>query len=126
MVVYSSSLNSFSLGVLLCIGVGLHNIPLGMVISSTLTKDNKKATTLLVIFLITISSFLGGLIMFLLPGLFANEIFLGIILSITTGMLSYIVVFELIPEVKRIDYKKNTIIGIVTGLCLFFISLIFH
>ena len=35
MAIYTSVLSSVELGTLMCIGVGLHNIPMGMVLAST-------------------------------------------------------------------------------------------
>lgn len=127
MVVYSSSINSFSLGVMLSIGVGLHNIPIGMLLGTILKTSKKQSlTSIFIISIITLSTFFGGIIMCFIPALFINEIFLGIILSVTSGMLIYIVMFELIPEVKQIRNNNSSLIGITAGFVLILISLLFH
>ena len=57
MAVYASSLSDPSLAVSLALGVGFHNIPLGMVISSSFyhSKQNKM-TTMLSILIVSLST----------------------------------------------------------------------
>ena len=91
MAIYNTFNTSINLGILLSIGVGLHNIPLGMVLSSTFYKSlsNKKKSNV-IIFLISTSTFVGGLIMCIFNNVFKNEFIIGLLLSITVGMLVYI------------------------------------
>lgn len=122
MAIYSTVITSFEMGLLLTIGVGLHNIPMGMVIASTLYKsNNSKGKTFLMIFIIAISTFIGGLIMFLMSKVI-TDLVLAILLCITLGMLLYIVVFELLPEMKHSNDKKSSFLGIVLGIVIFLIS----
>ena len=74
MAIYNTFNTSINLGILLSIGVGLHNIPLGMVLSSTFYKSlsNKKKSNV-IIFLISTSTFVGGLIMCIFNNVFKNE-----------------------------------------------------
>lgn len=125
MAIYSTFVSSFKLGLMISIGVGLHNIPLGMVIASTFYKynNNKKKTTIISL-LISLSTFLGGLIMYLLSS-FISELLLGILLSITLGMVLYIVIFELLPHVIENKYKKESIMGCLVGIGLMLLSLLF-
>ncbi len=104
--------NDFRLGLMVSLSVALHNIPLGTHIFSSLAiKQNK----LLVIFL-TLSSFIGGLI-FLFIGTLSNLV-LAIISLITFGMLIYISLIELLPELLANIKKKSTIAGLITGLVI--------
>lgn len=125
MAFYSSLSSSSHLGILLGIGIGLHNIPMGMVIGTTLYKSNKSIKkTILISFLISLSTFAGGLLIHL----FSNNItdyFIGIMLSLTIGMLIYIGIFEIGHHLKH-QNKKNTIIGLIIGILVFILSLLFH
>lgn len=125
MAIYSTFVSSFKLGLMISIGVGLHNIPLGMVIASTFYKYNndKKKTTLISLF-ISLSTFVGGIIMYSLSSLI-SELLLGILLSITLGMVIYIVIFELLPHVIESKYRKISIMGSLFGIGLMLISLLF-
>lgn len=124
MAVYTSVNNSIESGLLLCLGIGLHNIPLGMVITSTIYKSNNNIKkTFMFIILVSLSTFLGGLIMMLLSGALVNELILGILLSITLGMLIYISVFELLPKMLETKNKKSIILGILIGIILISITM---
>ncbi len=124
MVLYSTLNKNFNLGILLGIGIGLHNIPLGMVIGSTL-KDAKynKTKIIMISFIISLSTFIGGFILFLIGEI--SEYFIGMMFAITLGMLVYIVFFELLEHLKHQD-KKNNIIGFVIGALIICVSLFFH
>lgn len=121
MAVYNTITTSLSLGIILSIGVGLHNIPLGMIISSTFYKSikNKKKSNILII-LISLSTFIGGLIMALFN--FTNEIVIGVLLSITIGMLIYINIIEILPKLLKSKDKKTVLISAIVGIIVLFIS----
>ena len=128
MAVYSTVLLDASLGKMLLLGVGSHNLPLGIVIGSTLFSSKKnKYKSILLILLISLTTFIGGLIMYFLNLNTINPLIQGILLSITLGMLIFIDIDELIPRIKRSLKTKNklyTIIGILTGIIILVISLL--
>lgn len=127
MAIYATVNTSVSMGFLMGLGVGLHNIPMGMVITSALDKSRTKISkTSIILFLISISTFAGGLIMYLSGSILDNSTLLGIVLAITQGMLIYIVVFELLPHIKHGHSKRNNIIGIIIGILIMLISTLFH
>ena len=110
-------------GVLLCIGIGLHNVPMGLVIASTLISSSySKEKTIKISLIVSLSTFVGGFVMFMLGGV--NELVEGILLGLTLGMLVYIVVFELAHQIYHIKDKKVVITGITTGILLLMIGLI--
>lgn len=126
MAIYSSCVSSFSSGIMVALGVGCHNIPLGMVITSTLYQNNNsKKKTLLMIVGLMFSTFLGGVIMFLMNGVAVDEVFLGCLLSVTIGMLVYICSNELYPRLRRSKNKKTTWYGILLGILLIVFTCIF-
>lgn len=125
MAVFSTFTKSISLGALMSLGVGLHNIPLGMVITSAFYSNNKnKKKTAITISLISISTFIGGLIMYSFSNSL-SDLFVGISLAITFGMLIYIVLFELLKKIINTNYRKDTILGIILGVLILIISMIF-
>lgn len=124
MAIYSSSVSELSMGIMISLGVGLHNIPMGMVIASTYYKaNNSKKKTMFMIFIISISTFIGGLLMHVLGDVFLSNTVLGLLLAITLGMLIYIIFFELLPQIIKTKYKKETFIGIIIGVVVLLISL---
>ena len=85
--------------------------------------NNHKIKTLLIILGVSLSTFLGGLIMFIFKDLILNDLILGSILSITLGMLIYIIVFELVPHLNEEKNKANNILGVILGIIIFLISM---
>lgn len=123
MAIYSTIITETELGFMITLGVGLHNIPLGMVIASTFYQSNQSISkTMLMITLVSLSTFAGGLIMFFLGITSVNDILLGILLAITLGMLIFISFDELLPRIKYTKNKKPSYIGIIIGITLILIA----
>lgn len=124
MAVYSSCLSDAGFGIALALGIGFHNIPLGMVISSSFyhsTKNFKR--TIFTVFIVSLSTFLGGCVMYLLKLTEISSMLLGILLSLTLGMLIFIVIDELLPRISDIRNKKISSIGIFIGVMLLVLSM---
>lgn len=124
MAVYSSVITSKNLGVAITLGIGFHNIPLGMVLANTFNQDNKNISkAILNIAAVSFSTFVGGLIMFFLNLTSISSIVLGVLLSITLGMLLFISFDELFPRIKATKNKKVTCTGLIIGLIIQLIAL---
>lgn len=108
------------------IGVGLHNIPLGMVITSAFYQQNEnRKKTLLMISIVALSTFLGGLIIFLFQIQNYVEILEFLSLTLTIGMLLFILIKELLPKVKKSNHPKISGAGLLTGIVLLLITTLF-
>lgn len=97
------------------IGIAIHNIPLGIALSSPIyySTNNKKKTLLYTLIAIA-STMIGGVIGMLCTDLF-NHFNLPIyILGLTSGMLTYVVIDELIPTARK--YNKRYIYAILIGI----------
>lgn len=124
MAVYSSCLSDASFGIALTLGIGFHNIPLGMVISSSFyhsTKNFKK--TIITVLIVSLSTFFGGFVMYLLKLTEISSMLLGVLLSLTLGMLIFIIIDELLPRISDIKNKKISFIGILVGVALLVLSM---
>lgn len=124
MAVYSLSVESLKTGLLVALGVGLHNIPMGMIIASTLEHE-KNNIKIIAYSLAVLSTFIGGLIMMLLSKVI-SDVVIGILISITLGMILYIVLFELLPHVLHGEKKGQSIIGVLIGIIIIIISSTFE
>lgn len=124
MAIYLTSCNDISLGLIMSVGVGLHNIPLGIIITTTLNMGNNKKPVKYYACLgsLVISSFIGGLIPYLLNINTVNDTIIGSLLALTLGMLLYIIIFELFPKVIKTKDKKITFAGIITGFLILFLG----
>lgn len=117
--IYTAAQTDAKLGLIMAIGVSFHNIPLGIQISSMIRDKKEK---LIVIILLIFSSIIGALIINLL-NITLESVILGVLISLTLGMLIYISLFELLCEVKEHIKDKNMLYGIIIGLILIIVSM---
>lgn len=110
-------------GILMALGVGLHNIPFGIEITATLNETKKNAKEIWgTIIVLTLSTVLGALIMLLVGDI--SEFVLGSLLSLTVGMIIYLVLFELLGELLSTNNKKITTLGIIAGIAFAVLNMI--
>lgn len=123
MAVYSLAVTSFRQGFFLMLGIGLHNIPMGMFLYSTL-RSQAKSKRISYIAMASLSTFLGGIIMmFINP--YITEAFNCILYGIALGMILFIVIMELLPFVRKNQNRTISIAGAVSGLFIVLISTLF-
>ena len=119
MALYSVTTNNLESGLLMCLGIGLHNLPFGFQIANYSNKTSNKIATLLLV----LSGLIGGLVIYLFGSI--SEFATGIIIALTLGMILYILLFELLHEVWSNIKQKATLYGIIIGIIiLIFINLI--
>ena len=125
MAIYFVTLTDISVGIMMSVGVGIHNLPLGVMIGSVYSESSNKKSLNIPMILLSVSTFLGGLIPYLLKLTSASNTFMGILLSLVLGMLFYLVFFELLPKVKDTKNKNMTIYGLISGVLIFLLTLFF-
>lgn len=123
MTLYSTVLLSYETAVILTLGIGLHNIPLGFTLSSTFNKIYNKSKTLLFIVLIGLSYLFGALVAYKFNDVFMKPIVLGIALTFTFGMVLYIAVYEFLPLIRESKEKRMIMYGFVSGILLMALTL---
>ena len=120
--IYINSLISIKIGVLMALGVGLHNIPLGMEICTTLNLSEKKwYQNVPPVLAIVLSTTLGGVTAYYL-NINSNPLVMASLIGVTIGMAAYLVVFELFKEVKRNFGDIPSMLGILCGTIIVVIS----
>ena len=123
MTIYSSVLLNYETAVILTLGIGLHNVPLGFTLSSTFNKVYSKYKTLLYIILIGLSYLFGALVAYKFNDIFMNSLVLGGALTFTFGMVLYIAIFEFLPMMRDSKDKKMVLVGSVSGIVLMILTL---
>ena len=124
MAVYTTVLTSVTTGLMLAIGIGFHNLPLGMVIATTFYQGNqpiKKGA--LVLSVVSLSTLLGGFLSFVLNNQSLPDMTLGSLLSLTLGMLLFILFSELLPRIRKSKYKLERNLGLGIGIVIMLLSL---
>lgn len=112
MALYSVSVNNLESGILMCLGIGLHNLPFGFQIANYSNKTSNKLATLLLV----VSGLIGGLIIYAFGSI--SEFVTGIIIALTLGMILYILFFELLQEVWNNIKHNATFCGIIIGILI--------
>lgn len=123
MSLYITSITNLKMGLILCIGIGLHNLPMGLVITSTFLNEYSKKKIIIISLIVSLATALGSMFIFF-SGI-QNELIMCLLLSITLGMLIYIAFCELLEQVIRIEDKKTSMIGVISGIIILIISVLF-
>lgn len=108
-------------GILVAVGIGLHNLPFGVQIGAIMNDDKNWKKSIFMIFSLFISMTLGGVLMGLIGGI--NLLVNGTLVGITLGMIIYLIIFELLVEIKESNNKKLSYLGIISGIILMIISM---
>jgi len=116
---------SGGLGLTLAVAVMLHNIPEGMAIAFPLHfYGMSRLRTILISFAAGISTLVGALIAFFLLGS-ASEKFMYSGLAFAAGAMFYITVNELIPEAHRYGNTRLASLGLLVGMLVSFLLTLF-
>ncbi len=119
---FSTTTANISLGITLALSIMFHNIPEGISISIPVYYSTKsKLKAFFYTFVSGISELLGAVITYLFLYKYINFTFISITLSLTFGIMSYISLFELLPNALSYKNKKVSTIFFILG----FIFMIF-
>ena len=114
MALYSIAVSDLESGILMCIGISLHNLPFGFQVAHCNNKHNKFPIVLLVL-----SALIGGLLIRLFGDI--SHTVEGIVIALTLGMSLHLLIFELFKEVWSNIKKKETYYGIIIGILILII-----
>lgn len=113
MSVYGVATQSATAALLLAFGIGIHNMPMGMIIYSGV-RGQSLGRRVGILAVAALSTFVGGLVMFAI-GSAADDHIVHFMIALTVGLLLYIVLCELAPHALRTDNAKLTIAGLLVG-----------
>lgn len=121
-ITFLSSSIDLSIGIPLAISIALHNIPEGIAISVPIYySKNDKTKALKYTFIAALSEPLGAVIAFLFLRNI-NDYLFSIIFSITSGIMLYIAIFELIKESLKCNSLKDNVIYFILGIFVMLLS----
>ena len=113
---FSTTSTNISLGLTLAISIMFHNIPEGISISIPIYySTNSKKKAFFYTFISGFSEVLGAILTYIFLYRFINNCFIGIMLSLTTGIMLYISLIELLPNSLEYNYKKTSYISFIIG-----------
>lgn len=121
--IFAIASQDLSSGLALALGVGLHNAPMGMLFYSTM--EHGRARGIAVLAAAVLSTFVGGLVMFLLGGVIDEAIMDGVV-CVALGMIAYILLAELLPAMVRRGEPVRSIVGVVIGAAFVLVGSLFE
>ncbi len=126
MATFGTALSNINLGILTAIAIALHNIPEGISVSIPIfyaTNNRKKA--FLYSFLSGLAEPIGAAIGYLILRPFLNDQVIGGLLVFISGVMIYISLDEILPTAHHYGQGHIVIIGIVLGMIIMAVSLLF-
>lgn len=126
MAVFLSSFTNLKLGVILALAIAIHNIPEGIAVAAPIyhaTHDKGKAMKYA--FISGMAEPLGAIISYLILKPYLNQNILSCIFALVAGVMVYISFDELLPACFRDEQGHRAILGIMTGMIIVSLSLLF-
>ena len=116
---FVSGYQDVALGISVTLAIALHNIPEGIAIAMPIYfATNSRAKSLKYSFLSGMAEPLGAFIAFLFLKPFINELVLGIVFAVVSGIMMYISFSELIPSSRQYGHIKLSLASIFLGICI--------
>ena len=113
---FSTTTVNVGLGITLALSILFHNIPEGISISVPIYYSTKsKFKAFIYTFISGFSEILGAVITYIFLYKYITNSFIGVILSLTVGIMSYISIYELLPTAFGYKNKKLTILFFIIG-----------
>lgn len=112
-----SILASKNLGIKMSIIIALHDVPEGLAVTVPLIADNKGLGKIFAyVFITALPTALGAIIGVLIGNV--SELFLGMCLSIASGVMLYVVFGELLPKSNDLHSGIENTIGVLLGVTI--------
>lgn len=123
MATFISTYQDFNLGLLLTFSIALHNIPEGISIALPIYySTNSKIKAFSYTLISGMSELFGGLLAFFLLRPFINNITLGILFSIISGIMFYISMFSILPTSLSYKKYKTSFLYFIIGFIIVILS----
>lgn len=118
--------NNKTLGITLAVAIGLHNIPEGISIAVPIYYSSKNKIKAFVYTTISgLSEFFGALFAFIFLRHINNELILCVLFDLIAGIMSGVVINELVPTAKDYIGKKKILFYFFIGFIVMFFSCFF-
>lgn len=113
--------NAFPMnGMIMSIILFIHNLVIGFsLMNSFLSSKKNNKTSFLLTLISALPSFLLAIVGYFVSCISINEIFIGVLLSLSSGSLLYVLFIELIPQAFYQFKSKYNFIYLIIGICIF-------
>lgn len=123
---FMAGYEDMALGISIAAAIAMHNIPEGISVAMPIYfATGNKMKALKYTFLSGIAEPLGALLAFFVLKPFINDLTLGIIFALISGVMLYIAIEELIPSSRQYGYSKEALFATFMGIALMPLSGLF-
>ena len=123
---FMAGYENMALGISIAAAIAMHNIPEGISVAMPIYfATGNKMKALKYTFLSGIAEPLGALLAFFVLKPFINDLTLGIIFALISGVMLYIAIEELIPSSRQYGYSKEALFATFMGIALMPLSGLF-
>lgn len=123
---FMAGYEDMALGISIAAAIAMHNIPEGISVAMPIYfATGNKMKALKYTFLSGIAEPLGALLAFFVLKPFINDLTLGIIFALISGVMLYIAIEELIPSSRQYGYSKEALTATFLGIALMPLSGLF-
>lgn len=124
--VFVAGADSPSLGLAIAVAIALHNIPEGISVALPIySATGSRAKAIFWSFLSGMAEPVGAIIGYFALQFFMPDYALGCLLAITSGIMVFLSIDELLPASKEYEDGHESIIGVVAGMLVMAASLYF-
>ncbi len=122
---FASALGNLKLGLFIAVAIAIHNIPEGIAVSVPIFyATGNKNKAFFYSFLSGLSEPVGAIVGYLILLPFLTPDFLAGLMAFVAGIMVYISLDELLPMAHRYGHGHLVITGIVTGMFIMAVSLL--
>ena len=126
MATFLTTTQDLTLGFSVAFAIAIHNIPEGISVALPIYHlTGKKRYAMLYAALSGITEPIGALVGMFIFGLFVPNFFVGFLMATVAGIMTYISIDTLLPMSKSYDTGHYSISGVVLGLVIMGITMIF-
>jgi len=121
---FTAAYSDINLGIAIALAIALHNIPEGIAVAVPIyfaTGSKKKALWFSI--LSGFSEPVGALLAYAILLPFLNEIVLGVMFAVVSGIMVFIALDELLPASREYGHPHLSVYGMIGGIALMAVSL---
>ncbi|KAF4677698.1 Zinc transporter [Perkinsus chesapeaki] len=124
-VVFLATVEDPSIGLPLVVAIGVHNIPEGTAVAlPVLEATGSKKQALFYTFVSAVAEPVGGMLAWLILGDILTDTAIGVMLSLTAGIMTYVAVIKLQRDAIKHDPSNWSTGGFLIGMAVMAISLV--
>jgi len=124
MVTFVGALENIKVGMAIAVAIGIHNIPEGLAVSAPVyAATGSRKKAFFWSFLSGVSEPVGAALAALILFRFLNPMLLGVVLAAVAGIMVFISLDELVPSAREYGKTHFAIVGVIFGMLVMAASL---